>query len=987
MGEGHLGLPVRPGVIRARAARTFVGRQEELARLVARLDDDRTTGRRVAVVEGEAGVGKSRLLAEALARGGPSRVLRGRADELQRARPFAAVAAAVASVPDGRSLLQDEVGDLLTGSSPPGRSAGPGLRARIVDAIVDMVRAWARAEPTALILEDLQWADPGTLAVVSELAAMDGAELTVVLTLRGSPRSRSVDSLLDRLLPNVADHIPLQGLRPPEVQRLVAELIGEPNSDALVPHVARAAGNPLFVIELLDALSEQGSLVVVEESGPVVEVRHSTLPPSLRLTLLRRLSTLPTASLDALQLAALLGSSFTVEDLAVALGQRPDRVLRLLREPLRAGWVGEDGSHLAFRHDVVREALADDLPEALRRPLHRQVAQRLMEAGRRPADVAAHLLRGADPPDVEAAAWLREAGRRTLAREPATAAALLAGALRLDPDGADRDVVALELGTALLWSGRYDEGEEVLRHLLARPHAGDVDVEAVVILARTWLLVGRTQAAVTRLTEELRRSHPPADAAQLNATLALAHMMRGELEPAHEAVDRVLAPGAGPRDEARCMATWVEGSLLAIRGHLTVGLARATQAVEIASHSPDRETARIPPQLALGSLLIDSDRHEEGQRSLAAAGRILEDLGTVWHLPVQLLFSARGRYLGGALGDALAEAETALVLSDEGGVSVLEVWAHAIVALVRVHQLAHDQALRSLEAGEGLVALHGPQVRGVDWLLWARARLDEAEGRTGQARATLEMLWQGERDLAMRSERRLLGPDLVRLHLACDDRGAAAEVAGEVAEAAELMGSRSAEAAALHCRGLLSGDVELLEAAAAATRGTDCRLAHVEHCLDAAAAMRSMDRDAAVALLEEGRTLAEVGGMERSLRRTESLLRNLGVRRGVRGARARPGAGYAALTPTERTVARLASEGLTNPEIGHQLFVSRRTVQTHLSHVFAKLGITSRVELAARLAATPSPESSGRGVLPTDAARSVRSPPTAPGSVRASRRR
>jgi DNA-binding CsgD family transcriptional regulator len=117
--------------------------------------------------------------------------------------------------------------------------------------------------------------------------------------------------------------------------------------------------------------------------------------------------------------------------------------------------------------------------------------------------------------------------------------------------------------------------------------------------------------------------------------------------------------------------------------------------------------------------------------------------------------------------------------------------------------------------------------------------------------------------------------------------------------------------------------------------------------------------DAATALQEEGRTDEAVGllgeavevyehlGAVRDIARVDAALRSLGVRRGRRGSRRRPTTGWDSLTPTEREVVRLAVEGLTNAQIGERLFVSRRTVETHLSHVFGKVGVSSRVQLAA----------------------------------------
>jgi DNA-binding NarL/FixJ family response regulator len=106
-------------------------------------------------------------------------------------------------------------------------------------------------------------------------------------------------------------------------------------------------------------------------------------------------------------------------------------------------------------------------------------------------------------------------------------------------------------------------------------------------------------------------------------------------------------------------------------------------------------------------------------------------------------------------------------------------------------------------------------------------------------------------------------------------------------------------------------------------------------------------RDEAAGLLHEAIDILAEAGATRDLRRAEAVLRELGVRRGTRGRRDRPTSGWPSLTPAELQVATLAAQGLSNPEIGGRLFVSRRTVGTHVSHILAKLGIANRTELAA----------------------------------------
>ena len=157
--------------------------------------------------------------------------------------------------------------------------------------------------------------------------------------------------------------------------------------------------------------------------------------------------------------------------------------------------------------------------------------------------------------------------------------------------------------------------------------------------------------------------------------------------------------------------------------------------------------------------------------------------------------------------------------------------------------------------------------------------------------------------------------------------------------------------AALRCRGLAEKDAEILHAAVGAYAQGPRPLELALACEEAGAAFALQgDNDRARELVEQAVAIYERLDAARDLARAEAVLRMAGVRRGRRGARGRPQAGWHSLTPTEHSVAGLVAEGLTNPQIGDRLYVSRRTVQAHLGHVFAKLDIASRAQLAALVA-------------------------------------
>ena len=192
-----------------------------------------------------------------------------------------------------------------------------------------------------------------------------------------------------------------------------------------------------------------------------------------------------------------------------------------------------------------------------------------------------------------------------------------------------------------------------------------------------------------------------------------------------------------------------------------------------------------------------------------------------------------------------------------------------------------------------------------------------------------------------------LGPDMVRLALAVGDRAQAQLAVEGVEQAAHNSGLPSSRGIALRCRGLLEGDSSVLESAVASLRQSRRRLELAYACEDAGVALGRDGRKAdAVPLLEEARLEYYRVGARRAMARTTTALRTLGVRRREPGLGRRPSVGWPALTPTELSVIKLVTGGLTSREIGAQLSISRRTVETHLAHIFSKLGISSRVQLA-----------------------------------------
>jgi AAA ATPase domain len=372
------------------------GREAEIRALGEALARVAGGGPAVVLVEGEAGIGKTRLLGRVLAdaRGRGMRVAAGRAEELERTRPFGVLAAAFGcgrSAADPRRaaiaglLASHGAGDL----GPITVTSDPGLRFRVVDAFADLVEELALAGPLVLGLDDLQWADPSSLLTVGVLARrLTDLPVGVIGCLRPFPRGAELDRLAGALEAAGARHLLLRPLTGEEVAGLVAQVVAAEPGPRLLAEVAGAAGNPLFVTELLGALAQEGAIAT---AGGRAEVAQAVLPPTLRLTIVRRVSFLPEPALQALRSASVLGSGFTLTDLATVTGRLAVDLSVVLGEAIRARVLDDDGARLRFRHELIRDAIYADLAGSVRRALHREAGQRLARAGAPALQVAEHL--------------------------------------------------------------------------------------------------------------------------------------------------------------------------------------------------------------------------------------------------------------------------------------------------------------------------------------------------------------------------------------------------------------------------------------------------------------------------------------------------------------------------------------------------------------------------------------------------------------------
>jgi DNA-binding CsgD family transcriptional regulator len=270
-----------------------------------------------------------------------------------------------------------------------------------------------------------------------------------------------------------------------------------------------------------------------------------------------------------------------------------------------------------------------------------------------------------------------------------------------------------------------------------------------------------------------------------------------------------------------------------------------------------------------------------------------------------------------------------------------------VLSLIRLHRNDLSAARDAADAAPGELPGTGLSYR-ADWSAWAQALLLEADGELADALATLSDCWDQCARRGFAVEYPIIGPDLVRLALAAGDVSRAREVTAAVTGVACRNKVPWITGAALRCQGLAEDDAGILDAAVSACAHGSRPLELALTCEDAAAAFARPGNVArAGQLLDQAITIYERLDAARDLAWAEATLRQMGVRRGRRVTHRRAQSGWPSLTPSEQAVVDLVAEGLSNPQIGQRLYISRRTVQTHLAHVFAKLHITSRTQLAA----------------------------------------
>jgi DNA-binding CsgD family transcriptional regulator len=918
-------------------AREFHGRDAELALIRGELERLSDGAETVVIVEGAAGMGKSRLLAEVmvLARSLGIKVGTSAADSSETVVELATLLAA----------LFDGAEPLLDPREFTTLHAQPEQRFWLLRDLQALLERAALESPLLIAIDDAHWADGGTAAAIRTLPMrLMGLPIAWVIALRPPRETTPLFHALEQLKQEGARTIVLGPLDDAAVARLATDMLAAPPDESILAHLAAADGSPFILVETLLGLQEEDRIRVVDGLAELID---DQLPRRVHVKMRERLSRLSDDASDAVTVAASLGRTFTFDELARTLGRPASDLLAPVRALLEANLLVERDEKLAFWHDITREAVRASVPVTARRALDRQAAGVLLEAGALPVEVAVQLAASAEPGDQVAIDTLLRAAEALVTTDPDTAAQFGRRALEIAPvHHPQRGEIVGTTAIALHITGHSEEAiafaDRALRETLPAIQEAEVRLSIAGMFAispEIRISAGRLALSLPDLPETLRSRHLACLFHNL-VTAGRIQEARAVLEDARTAI--------GSADDARASFTLrvAESALEYSDDQFDRSLELITSAYRDGIFAGDDQRLRLA-HMWHGELLSVADRYEEALTiaadGLAAAQRDRQG----W--AYQMFETWHGRMLlrTGQLSEAFAVLEGRFALEDgTHAAGVLD--AAGIVALGRlaIHTGDTRQTRRLSDIAQVMLEQGTPAVRRhAGWLLALFALAEgDPEAARGRLRAPTEpdgraILPRFPLDIADEVI-------LARIGLATHDDELAQHALQNSRRRSELNpGIASIAATAAHVRGLVEPSHTYLREAVDLFEHTPRRLELAAALEDMGVELIATDREAAVDAL--GRTLAiytELGATW-DARRLRSRLRELGVRRRLVTAEPETN-GWAALTTAELTVARLVADGLTNREVAERLFLSPHTVNSHLRHVFSKLGITSRVELA-----------------------------------------
>ena len=900
------------------------------------IDELVSGGGGIAMVEGMAGIGKSVLVEEVATRcrGAGCTVAAGRADELDQITPLGALL----------SGLRAGQRPVLAGNDLAGVEAGD-QRIGVLDRLSHILETEAARRPLVIIVDDLQWADHVTLLAVASLPLrLVSAPIMWLLARRSGAASAQVELARRRLGDGGASIMHLGPIDESAVAAITEDLVGAAPAPSLARELARAAGNPFYLTELLRQLMATKAL---ELRGGYVHLRRTAGRVQLSVVA-GHLSSLSEAARNLVEIGSVLGNRFPLTVVADMMGVPVGSLVEAVSECRSAQLLVDEGDMLAFRHDLLRHAAYAELPEPVRVALHRDAARLLSAADASRLEVATHLARGARRGDTAAVDGLFAAAADLLGTNPSAAADLGLRALELLPrhDGRRAQIGPFTV-EALGWAARLGEAQS-LGDQIAAEIALDPTQQAMIELGirRSWYQSGNRP--YQRPVPQRLLDHPDLPRSFRLCLLALDAQMSNSLDLAESArranALREEADAYGVDDFAMSGIWNTQLMTEAFLGRMTAAL-EGYRAWVGWSEEGGRLLQQIGGFRFFGAYILYAlDRIDEALELFQVADDEARRLG--YTFVISMNEAVRGALLFslGRLDDAAAAADSARQLAEDfefrrNLAECIRVSGEVALAQgnLTVASSCADRVDPLLKSGDAVVS--------VAWLpaILADARGDPQRALDVLARA-LDDLSRGYYWLVLPESERL--PTLVSICL----RAGRPDLAGMVATKAATLASLNPavplmSGVAVQCQGLIDGDEQALGEAVSFLRRSYRPLA-LAAALEELGSLRLRHGEVAggTDVLSEAYEVSARCGAERACARLRRTLRGVGVVKRARAA-ARPTSGWESLTEAEMTVVRLAADGLGSRTIANQLFVSLNTVNTHLRHIFTKLGLRSRVEL------------------------------------------
>jgi ATP/maltotriose-dependent transcriptional regulator MalT len=947
----------------------LVGRGPEKAALEAEFRRVRSGAFSCVLLQGEPGVGKTRLAQEFLVRTrGRATGLRARGYPLGAAMPFGLWAELFDGYLRGRpadevrhlsgDLVTDLAGLLRTAAAVHGSWRPDVAPVQLREALAVLLANLARPRPVVILLDDVHLADASSWEALGYLARTL-AEVPVLVLACARPdelveRSVGRHVLLGLEQESLLTRLPVGRLGAGEVRELAERLLKRASVPPALGHwlFEQSRGNPLFVVSLLQALLERGA----DLSSPQL----ASLPLALSDRVMTRVEGLDDSAQETLAVLAVLGRQADLSDLQRFDQRSPDVVAAALQRLTGTGLVAEHdhGAELTYEisHPLVREAIYQGL--GARRPvLHRRMARALEVAGRL-GEAASHFARSAGAGDPEAVTTLVRALHRTWSQAAFAEAFVILDSLDdILPAGDQRWVEVLDaMPHNSEWASSYNRhafdpapGVQALRRIegALSKRADDPGRMALVnsylggLLA--WCL-GELEEGTTRAAaavELFRQAGQDARSRLAGVELAWIQALAGRYADQESTTRRVLAAAEAAGDsDAVLLALGSLGPAAYVRGRFTEAEAALRRSVALAHAEQNAARLRFGLAVLAGMLLLE--------------GRLREARGLLHQAEVV----AHGFYdpLVPQLGVALAwEAGELPRVADDGLKvaallsPVLRAWTLTLVVLATAE-------LGDLGTAGRYLDLSGEQLGGrriwhlSDHHTWAAGRLALAEGDATRAVTTLQATATAQLDTGAFPYAVPVLADLAEAAMLAGRADIAHQAATSAAAAAQLIDRdhhRGLAALAAAAAGLADGDqpqaTRQAGEALGLLGGNGHRLLEARAGALLGRALIAADRDQAIQRL--GRAADLFGACGAHWRRQQTLIEL--QRLGKPGRRAAAAAlGPESLTDREHEVVALAVEGLTANAIGERLHISERTVETHLTHAYAKLGVRSRWELA-----------------------------------------